>query len=206
MSAPKLPDFHFTHFGLHIQPFASDEELWAIGLVAMLWNHVERSIAVIADALTAYDPKLKLEVRAIKTMDRRLGKLREIIVLKVLPEHIPTLLSFVNRIGSMLAQRDKIIHGAWVKNINQIDPAKYPSKHLINSTPYQKEFKWSLTYERIFKVASQIDRLILDIHEYQESLFDPSTDRLEAFSHDTLRHTLKERGPLLELPPTIPRP
>lgn len=198
--APKPPDF-YLQTGLHVEPIASNEELWAIGLVATLWNHIERDIAVIADALTSYDRAAKIQFRAAQTMDNRLRLLRSTIKLKVLPEYTPILLRFVDRIGSMLAQRDKIIHGAWSHRMDEDETRRF----IGSAAPNRKPFRWTLSYERIFKVARQMDRLIADILVFQTSLLKPN-DRPEAFSHDTLRHTLKEQGPQLPLAQTVDLP
>lgn len=195
MRTPEPPDF-YIQTGLHVEPIASNAELWAIGLVATLWNQIERDVSLIAEALTFYDRATRTQFRAAQTMDNRLRLLRSIIKLKVLPEYAPSLLRFVDRMGSMLAQRDKIIHGAWTYRMDEDESRRF----LTNAAQHRKPFKWTLNYERIFKVAQQMDRLIADIALFQMSLIKRG-DRAEAFSLDTLRHTLKEQGPQALFPP-----
>ena len=135
--APKPPDF-YTKTGLHVEPIASNEQLWATGLVVSLWTLVEHLISVYADALCVYDREAAKLFHSEVPLKTRIRKFRELVNQNVLPEFQPKLIDFVDRIGSMQQSRDRIVHGMWSYNLDH--PKEEPPNFLINVARSENRF------------------------------------------------------------------
>jgi hypothetical protein len=189
MAEPQPPEF-FIKTGLHVEPIATNEELWAIGLVASLWTLVEHDITVFGDVLTSYDAAAKSEFHATVSLRPRIAKVRELIYRNAAPEHRDQWLDLINRAGSMQLQRDRIIHGTWSLVQLKSGEIKGPP-HLRNQMPHRASFKWNLTYETIFKTAQAIDKLIFDGFLFKIEFWDLK----EPSFAPSLRQRLLKPGP-----------
>lgn len=200
-STPKPPEF-FIKTGLSVEPIATNEELWATGLVASLWTIIETIITEYGDALTSYDARSKKRFHGDRGTRRRVRLLRVIVRRHVLPQYVPLVIDFCDRISSMQQQRDRIIHGMWGETLPKPDEDAGPP-YLHEIRPNLRPFKWQLTYEDIFNVARRIDALITDMLMFKVALMQPTDQRS---SHDALRRILWKPNLRLRLFGRLPLP
>src|SRR4051812_9082073 len=100
MPTPKPPDF-FTKLGLSIEPIPSNEELWATGLVAYLWNIYENHLTQYGMVLTRNDPKARRVFLESSGLKQRTKLVRELIRHNARPEYRKDWLDLINRGGSI---------------------------------------------------------------------------------------------------------
>lgn len=163
MPAPKPPEF-YTKTGLHVEPAPSNEELWATGLVAYLWNIYANHITEYGMALTRADPaarKVFLETIGLK---QRTRLVRELIRRYAKPEYQKQWTDLINRGGSLQIQRDKIIHGDWGYTL--ANNARRPALP-IRSLPNQRKIRVEIRLRNDFSSSQANRQANSRLHDFQ---------------------------------------
>ena len=153
-------------FQLQVTP--SDKQLMAIGLVVAQWSIIENHLTMIAHGIYGDNDEAKAEFNKLQNFRKRFDKVRDLIDRQIVEPHRSALLAHLNRIGSVVVERDKIVHGLWGSD----DPApEDPSvdqhaTHAFNWTKPKPRFNWQLSYDRILQTALKIDRLAFELMDY----------------------------------------
>jgi hypothetical protein len=171
MPAPEPPEF-FAKTGLHVEPLPSNEELWAIGLVAYLWNIYSNHITEWGMILTRTDPAARRVFSETIGLKQRTRLVRELIRRNAKPEYRKQWIDIVDRGGSLQIQRDKIVHGDWAYTAATDTKPEGP-KFLWDHFKAKGDYVWKLNYETIFETAKKIDKLILDCLIFRFELMRP---------------------------------
>jgi hypothetical protein len=173
MPAPKPPEF-FIKTGLHIEPIPSNEELWATGLVAHLWNIYSNHITEYGNVLTRTDPAARRDFTETIGIKQRTKMVRELIRTYAKLEYRKQWTEIINRGGSLQIQRDKIVHGDWAGGYwPGAQQDNFRPKFLYDHFQRKSDYEWKLDYDSIFNVAKQIDKLILDCTMFSFELMRP---------------------------------
>jgi hypothetical protein len=169
---PKPPEF-FTKTGLQVEPIPTNEDLWAIGLVAYLWGIYEAHVHQYGMILTLHDKDARRAFVATNGLRQRTRKVRELIRIYAEPNSSTEWLDLVNRGASLQIQRDRIIHGNWAQNMGaEGKPIGRPFVH--DAMEIKRKYKWAVDYNGIFATARQIDKLIVDCSDFQMAKWQPS--------------------------------
>jgi hypothetical protein len=142
-----------------------DRQLMAIGLVATQWGIIENTLATIAYGIYGDDQTARAEYDKLRVFRKRSDVLRDLIDRRVVEPYRTDLLSHLNRVGSLVLERDRIIHGLWGGEDSAQDP-DHGATHAFNWTAARPIYNWRLSYADILRVALKIDQLVFDIHQY----------------------------------------
>ena len=159
-------------FRFHVTP--SDQQLWAIGMVAVQWTLLEGHIKVIAHGLYGNDAAARAEFDRMLVFRHRLRMVRDLIERKIMAPFKTDLLAIVDRMGSLAGERDKIIHGTWSSNKPlhpEMDVTPFNEATEVSGTAKPKPaFEWKLTFDRILDTALKIDTVSFDLMNYLASV------------------------------------
>jgi hypothetical protein len=173
MAAPKPPEFYIKT-GLHIEPIPSNEELWATGLVAHLWNIYSNHLTEYGNVLTRTDQASRRVFRETIGIKQRVKLVRALIRRYAKPEYHKQWIDIIDRGGSLQIHRDKIVHGDWGGAPYDVATKEIVGvKHLYDHFQQKGDYTWKLDYDAIFNVAKQIDKLVLDCFLFSMELMRP---------------------------------
>ncbi len=144
----------------------SDKQLMAIGLVSAQWSIIERNLTTIAHGLYGDDTKARSEYDRMQNFRKRLRTVRDLVAARVAEPYRIHMLAHVDKIGSIVTERDKIIHGLWGSDD---PPAEDPSTnhnatHAFNLGGHKPDYNWRLSYDAIMRVALKIDALAFELY------------------------------------------
>jgi hypothetical protein len=142
-----------------------DNQLMAIGLVAAQWGIVENNLTLIAHGIYGDDQAAKIQYDKLQNFRKRSDILRDLIDRRVVEPHRTALLAHLDHVGSIVIQRDRIIHGLWGGE-NSDQDTDSGATHSFSWTAPKPIYNWRLSYAEILSVALKIDRLVWDIHQY----------------------------------------
>jgi hypothetical protein len=169
--APKPPEFYIKT-GLQIEPIPTNEDIWAIGLVAYLWGIYEAHLHSYGMLLTRHDKDARRIFKETIGLRQRHRMVRVLIRRNAKSEYHKEWTNLINRGGSLQIQRDKIIHGNWASLMSK--DGKPAGKPFIHDAMERKgKYKWTVDYNGIFETARQIDRLVIDCIFFQMALWEP---------------------------------
>ncbi len=95
-------------FKLNVAP--SDNELMAIGMVAVHWSALEQLAKVYAHAFADGDEAWRSDYDTTLVTKHRYRKLREIVDQKAKEPYRTDIINIIDAITGIQAERDKIVH------------------------------------------------------------------------------------------------
>jgi hypothetical protein len=154
---------------------AGDQELWAIGMVAVQWSILEGHIKAVAHGLFGDDNAARVEFDNALGFQRRLRMLREPIDRRVINLFRADLIDIVDYIGAIAIGRDKIIHGTW--SSHQPPPPRpdepRPSDettHVSTTAKPRTTLDWRISYDRTIAAVPKIDAASSRLSNYLASV------------------------------------
>jgi hypothetical protein len=141
----------------------TDNELWAIGAIAVQWSQLEIFITTFVHALTEKDSDERKIFDTTRAVDQRLNQWQALVEREILPEYQPRLLALIKRVKDAKFLRDRVMHGIWTGSPTDA-PEGFASSSVFNwATVPRKSFEWNLDFGKLMKVALLIDTCIFDI-------------------------------------------
>jgi hypothetical protein len=146
----------------------SDNQLKAIGLVAAQWSVIDNNLTVLAHGLYGEDRAAREEFDRMQVFRHRLRMVRDLVDRQIREPFRTYMLQHVDKIGSIVIERDKIIHGMW--GGAEENPAEkdgpYGATHSFNWSGPKPSYDWRLSYGRIMEVALKIDALGFELFDF----------------------------------------
>jgi hypothetical protein len=90
----------------------TDNELWAIGAIAVQWSQLETIIKAFVHALMD-DADQRKAFDSTRAVDQRLDQWQATVEREILPEHLPRILALIRKVRDAKFQRDRVMHGTW---------------------------------------------------------------------------------------------
>jgi len=137
-----------------------DNELWAIGAIAVQWSQLETFITAFVRALT--DDKAAREIfDTTRAVDQRFNQWQAAVEREILPEHQPKIIALIRRIKDAKFLRDRVMHGTWTGDHVET-PDGITNSAVFNWGP-RKPYEWDLDFGKLIKLALLIDRCIAEL-------------------------------------------
>jgi hypothetical protein len=137
----------------------TDNELWAIGAVAVQWSQLETFITAFVHALVDSDSDEKKVFDSTRAVDQRINQWQALVEREILSQHQPPILAVIRRIKDAKFLRDRIMHGTWTGNHTEA-PEGITNSAVFNWGISRKQFEWDLDFGKLMKVALLIDDCI----------------------------------------------
>lgn len=184
----------------------SDNELWAIGAIAVQWSQLEMFITVFVHALTEKDSNERKIFDSTRAVDQRINQWQAAVEREIPPQHQTAILTVIRKVKDAKFLRDRVMHGTWTG-----DHTEAPDG-LVNSAVFnwalgtRKPFEWNIDFGKLTKVALLIDACIHDLL-VSARMFDESITRPDQFVtlDASLQHIRRTPRPP-ETPPPQPLP
>ena len=142
-----------------IQVPASDQELWAVGAVAVHWSQLEAYIHIHASAFMAPGSDEEKLFKSTRAVDQRLAQWQVLIEREVNDPHRSKIVAIIKQIKEVKYLRDRIMHDTWAGG-GDVDEAM---SSLFNWFKPRKPLDWNLDFGTIFRVATMIDGVMVDL-------------------------------------------
>jgi hypothetical protein len=158
----------------------SDRQLMAIGLVVAQWSIIENNLTMIAHGIYGDDSVAKAQYDRLQNFRKRFDVVRDLVSRRIVDPHRIALMTHLDNIGSVVQERDRIVHGLWGSD----DPASedpttnYNSTHSFNWNAGKPIYNWRLTYDGIMRVALKVDHLGFELMNYLARIMDYPRDFL----------------------------
>ena len=109
-----------------------------------------------------------MEFDQLQNFQKRRRIVRDLIDRRVLEPHKQYLIAHLDKIGSIVTERDKIIHGLWGSDDDPPEALRQRAQcqHAFNWSGPKPNYNWHLTYDGIMRVALKIDALSFDLQNY----------------------------------------
>jgi hypothetical protein len=138
----------------------SDEQLWAIGMVCVLWSYVEQLVTAFVHGMTdqddPHDPD-RARFDTTRAMMARLEQWKQLTAERMEARWRDRLLPLINETRQLADLRDKIVHGTWSDKENSSTPPTGEAHGAFSWGRPGKPFTWRLTYDDIVRIALRID-------------------------------------------------
>lgn len=143
----------------------SDNELWAVGAIAVQWSQLETFITAFVHALTDKGTDERKVFDGTRAVDQRLNQWQALVEREILPEYRDRIIALIRRVKDAKFLRDRVMHGTWTGDHVET-PDGVTSSAVFNWGP-RKPFEWDLDFGKLIKLALLIDgciaELIIDI-------------------------------------------
>jgi hypothetical protein len=138
----------------------TDNELWAIGAIAVQWSQLEAFITAFVHALL--DDKSAREIfDTTRAVDQRLNQWQAAVEREILPEFQPKILAVIRKVKNAKFLRDRVMHGTWTGDHVEA-PEDIRNSAVFNWGP-RKPYQWDLDFGKLIKLALLIDSCIAEI-------------------------------------------
>lgn len=133
----------------------SDNELWAIGVVAVQWSQVETFMVGFVHAMvpeTSPDRKSFDETYSFET---RCEQWKNLIRDRIKEPSATQLSEVVRRVRNAQQMRDRIMHASWSGKLTK-DNEDLSSKGVLNWSKPRSPFDWDIDFGKLMHVINTI--------------------------------------------------
>jgi len=150
---------------LRFQLPPSNNELWAIGVVAVQWTHIEMYMLGFVHALIPDSSAPERQVfDTTRAFDQRIDQWEVLIRRDIAEPHASNLLAVTQRIKNAQQMRDRIMHSTWSGKLTP-DNEDLQARGVFNWSKPHARFEWNLDFGKLMYVARTLDAILIDILE-----------------------------------------
>jgi hypothetical protein len=160
---PEPPDVLPNKKGYSWRPSLSDAQLWALGFIVAQWQLIEVHMGTQVLALTQGDADAQTEFRSKTTFEARRDIWKDVVTRLEFEPRRAALLGIIGDIGSVKADRDKMVHGLLIGGDSNQDgmPVYHSGMAMEKTKTDRRNFVWRFTFDRMRQVAQKLDRINL---------------------------------------------
>jgi hypothetical protein len=147
------------NFAFQMPP--TDNELWAVGAVAVHWSQLETLLHFFMQGLLGKDSESFGVYAKTRAMDQRLAQIEAAIDKEIIEPQRSALLNTLQKIKNAQYMRDRIMHDTWAGTPKSDQDAGKNS--VFNWIKPRQPLDWNLDFGSIVKVAKLIDQALIEL-------------------------------------------